>query len=71
MPDLMRLISGLMSLGNVLLAISDRCWIDHFVIDGLTQFNRSEKASCPQRKRYFALRPTELKFILAQTAVPR
>jgi hypothetical protein len=69
MPDLMRLISGLMSLGNVLLAISDRCWIDHFVIDGLTQFNRSEKASCP--KRYFVLRPTELKFILAQTAVLR
>src|ERR1700756_1159434 len=34
MPDLTRLISGVMRLGNVLLAISDRCWIDHFVIGG-------------------------------------
>jgi len=30
MPDLARLISGLMRLGNVLLAISDRCWSDPF-----------------------------------------
>src|ERR1700722_10616517 len=34
MPDLTRLISGLMRSGNVLLAISDRCWSDHFAIDG-------------------------------------
>src|ERR1700722_7109928 len=34
MPDLTRLISGLMRLGNVLLSISNRCWSNQFVIDG-------------------------------------